>query len=64
MSVVIETLVFCDGCSENLSADDRSFSAAHIRENRKRAGWYQKGKLDYCPECWSKLQRRKPLDAK
>lgn len=52
MSVVIETLVFCDTCGENLSGDDRSSTAAEIRKNRKKWGWVQIGSKDYCcPKC-------------
>lgn len=55
MSVVIETLVFCDGCSENHSGDDRSSSAKQIRASRKREGWIQRGSKDYCESCAKKL---------
>jgi len=69
MSVTIETLVFCDGCGENHSGDDRSFSAAYIRNSRKAMGWIRKGSKDYCPECakthfakWRPPKFAKPLD--
>lgn len=55
MSVTIETLVFCDGCGENCSGDDRSKTAAAIRKSRKESGWMQVGKLDYCERCTARL---------
>ena len=51
MSVVIETLVICDGCSENYGGDDRYSSAKTIRAKRKKYGWIQRGAEDYCEEC-------------
>jgi hypothetical protein len=51
MSVVIETLVFCDDCGQNNTADDRSLNARMIRAARKKWGWIQVGSKDYCGEC-------------
>ena len=52
MSVMIETLVFCDGCGENYGGDDRERTAYMIRKTRKEhQGWVQRGKKDYCDEC-------------
>lgn len=56
MSVVIETLVFCDGCDENCGGDDRGYNAKRIRERRKLGGWIQRGSKDYCPRCAGKLK--------
>lgn len=50
--IVIETLVICDGCSDNGSGgDDRDLNAAQIRANRKKYGWIQRGSKDYCDAC-------------
>lgn len=57
MSVVKETLVFCDGCSDQLCGDDRSCSAKVIRKNRALVGWIQVGSLDYCPRCAEERRR-------
>ncbi len=51
MSVVIETLVFCDDCSHQNSGDDRALNARQIRASRKQSGWIQRGSKDYCPDC-------------
>ena len=51
MSVVIETLVICDGCGEACNGDDRNENAAKIRAARKKVGWRQKGSKDYCADC-------------
>ncbi len=64
MSVVIETLVFCDDCGDNATGDDRSFSAAHIRENRKQAGWIRVGSKDYCGNCAPNHRRKKDIQKK
>lgn len=56
MTVIIETLVFCDGCGENCSGDDREQTAYHIRKSRKECGWVQRGKKDYCAECKGTLK--------
>jgi hypothetical protein len=57
MSVVVETLVFCDSCGDNCGGDDRSFNARHIRANRKKGGWVQRGAKDYCPNCAVKFKK-------
>jgi hypothetical protein len=54
MSVVIETLVICDGCGENCSGDDGGKNARDIRATRKLYGWIQRGSLDYCEICANK----------
>jgi len=51
MSVVIETLVYCDSCGDNGDGDDRSLKAAQIRKDRKSLGWIQIGHKDYCEKC-------------
>lgn len=54
MSVVIETLVICDGCGEQMGGDDRSQTAKQIRAKRKKwEGWVQRGSKDYCLGCAS-----------
>lgn len=59
MSVVVETLVFCDGCEDNCNGDDRSYSAGEIRRHRKLNGWIQVGAKDYCPDCAAERARKK-----
>ncbi len=59
MSVRIETLVFCDGCDDNSSADDHSLTAKEIRKNRKLEGWIQVGSKDFCAECAVKRKEKK-----
>ena len=54
MSVIIETLVQCDGCGENCAGDDRSWTAREIRRARSKWGWKQVGKRDYCEVCVAK----------
>lgn len=54
MSVVIETLVICDGCDDACGGDDRDRTAKEIRASRKSYGWVQRGKKDYCDECVAK----------
>jgi hypothetical protein len=56
MSVTIETIVACNLCGENKGADDRSYNAKQIRAIRKGEGWVNRGKEDYCPECWKLKQ--------
>ena len=52
MSVVIETLIYCDGCQENCRGDDRDWTARLIRASRKKhKGWEQIGSQDYCDRC-------------
>ena len=60
MSVVIETLVFCDRCGENSCGDDREQTAKAIRKSRKSAGWIQRGSKDYCGECADKIKNNSP----
>lgn len=59
MSIIIETLVFCDGCNDNCAGDDRSSNARQIRRDRKLYGWIQIGSKDYCGLCAPKHQKRK-----
>lgn len=55
MSVVIETLVICDGCGEQMGGDDRRKTAKRIRADRKQFdGWVQRESKDYCAECAKK----------
>lgn len=61
MSVVIETLVLCDNCGQQNSGDDRSMSATQIRAGRKKYGWTQRGKLDYCDRCSEAMRANKPM---
>lgn len=56
MSVVIETLVCCDGCGHNNSGDDRHLPAYEIRKNRAKEGWRKIGQKDYCPKCVESLK--------
>lgn len=57
MSVVIQTFVYCDGCSENKFGDDWDNTAAEIRAARKlNDGWIQRGSNDFCPDCARKLK--------
>jgi len=58
MSIQIETILFCDVCSKNNSGDDRNKSAKEIRKTRKLDGWVNKGKNDYCKECWEELKKK------
>lgn len=60
MNVIIETLVLCDDCGEQNSGDDRSLNAKEIRAGRRKTGWIQVGKLDYCPNCAKKKKEAKP----
>ena len=58
MTVVIETLIFCDGCNENYNGDDRYKTAKEIRKDRKNnMGWVQRGSKDYCEICKYKKQK-------
>jgi hypothetical protein len=57
MSVVIETLIFCDECGQQNFGDDRHLNAAEIRRNRKKAGWIQIGSKDFCDECAPKQRK-------
>lgn len=59
MSVVIETLVFCDDCGHQCSGDDRAKTAAMIRKGRKASGWIQIGSKDYCEKCASRNKKDK-----
>lgn len=63
MSVVIETVVFCDECGDQCYGDDRCYTAASIRRSRKLAGWIQRGSRDYCGVCVAKLSRSVPPSA-
>jgi len=58
MSVTIETIVSCDECGANCSADDRSKTAKRIRRDRKADGWIQIGSKDYCGKCAPKHKQR------
>jgi hypothetical protein len=60
MSVVVETLIFCDGGDEGLpcpmdgpygSGDGRSRSAGSQRKGYRSDGWRYIGGKDYCPDC-------------
>ncbi len=58
MSVIIETLIVCDGghpqCSGNdWSADSRHRGAAEQRRfARAKLGWHCVSSKDFCPKCW------------
>lgn len=58
MSVIIETILFCDDCAEQCGGDDRSQNAKAIRAARKEDGWIQRGSKDYCPKCAPEYQRK------
>lgn len=56
MSVVIETLVFCDGCGANCNGDDWDKPAYIIREKRQKyGGWIMRNRKDYCSDCAKRL---------
>ena len=66
MSATIETIIHCDGprkgtkCPRDgaplCSADSREQSAKKQRKYAKEIGWFQRGGLDYCPDCAKTLQ--------
>ena len=56
MSIVIETILFCDGCGENGWGDERHFSAKYQRESNRQEGWVQRGSKDFCPNCKDKKE--------
>ena len=63
MSVVIETLIFCDGkdCALDgpyCDGDGRSESAMSQRRGFEINGWRRVGSKDYCPHCILKLPIR------
>jgi hypothetical protein len=67
VSIVIETLIFCDGaergwpCPEDgpyASGDARGERASAQRATARTDGWRTVGGvLDYCPECAKRLRR-------
>lgn len=62
MSVIKETLVFCDGegCDALFgSSDCRNETAAQQRAGFAQEGWHRAGDKDYCPECWAKRKKAK-----
>jgi len=59
MSVVIETIVYCDGCGDNHSGDQRNYTAKYQRESNKAEGWVQRGSKDFCQKCKLVTPRQK-----
>lgn len=67
MSVIIETIITCDGDSDNCegndwSADSRHFNASEQRKMAKdQLGWHHTGGKDYCATCWAYRKQMKKL---
>ena len=50
--LVVEKFMICDECGKTHGVDNRGYNAVQHRKSAKKSGWYSKGKIDLCPECW------------
>ena len=65
MSIVVETLLFCDGRSQGCTCqmtapyadgDSKSDSAKEQRNSAKAEGWSRRNGKDYCPDCTDQIK--------